>query len=192
MSMRITFATGVCIVVAMALSVGDVRAQTFYLGGQAGWNVLEDQTGKVAGFPSTRGRFDSGYAVGARAGYEWGPWRIEEEYAYRNNGLNRLNVAGFNVPGVSGSRSSHAIMTNLLYDINLGWPVTPHVGVGIGAVNIIDSARVNGVGRVADDNDWNKWLVSAISIAVLALAGLLLLAASRVSTKNREREGAMF
>jgi OOP family OmpA-OmpF porin len=154
MSMRITLATGVCIVVATALSVGDGRAQTFYLGGQAGWNVLEDQTSKVAGFPSTRSRFDSGYAVGARAGYEWGPWRFEEEYAYRSNDLNGLRVAGFNVPGVSGSRSSHAFMTNLLYDVNLGWPVTPHVGAGIGAVNVIDSARVTGFGRVFNDDDW--------------------------------------
>jgi OOP family OmpA-OmpF porin len=154
MSMRITLAAGACLAVVAAMSAGDARAQTFYLGGQAGWNVLEDQTGRVAGFPSTRGRFDSGFAVGARAGYEWGPWRFEEEYAYRSNDLNRLNIAGFNIPGVSGSRSSHAIMTNVLYDINLGYPVIPHVGVGIGAVNIIDHARINGIGVVTDDSDW--------------------------------------
>jgi OOP family OmpA-OmpF porin len=154
MSMRITLVAGACLVVVAAISIRDARAQTFYLGGEGGWNVLEDQTGKVAGLPSTRSRFDSGFAAGARAGYEWGPWRFEEEYVYRNNDLNGRRIAGFNVPGVSGSRSSHAIMTNVLYDINLGWPVTPHVGAGVGAVNIIDSARVRGFGRVADDDDW--------------------------------------
>jgi len=154
MSMRITLAAGACLVVAAAISVSDARAQTFYLGGEAGWNVLQDQTDKAPGFPGVRARFDSGFAAGARAGYEWGPWRFEEEYVYRNNDLNGLRVAGLNVPGVSGSRQSHAVMTNLLYDINLGWPVTPHVGAGVGAVNVIDSARVKGFGRVFNDDDW--------------------------------------
>jgi len=154
MLMRVGLAAGVCLAVATAMSVGEARAQTFYLGGEAGWNVLNDQTDRAAGFPSARARFDSGFAVGARAGYEWGPWRFEEEYVYRSNDLSGLNFGGLNVPGVSGSRQSHAFMTNLLYDINLGWPVTPHVGAGIGAVNIIDNARVAGIGQAFNDDDW--------------------------------------
>jgi len=46
--------------------------------------------------------------------------------------------------------------------------------------------------RVADDNGWNKWVVSLVSVVVLFLCGTLLIAATRVSAKNREREGAMF
>ncbi len=46
--------------------------------------------------------------------------------------------------------------------------------------------------RVATDNDWNKWTVNIITIVVLLVCALLLLAATRVSAKNREREGAMF
>ncbi|MGH7735668.1 MAG: OmpA family protein [Gemmatimonadales bacterium] len=42
----------------------------------------------------------------------------------------------------------------MLYDINLGWPVTPHIGAGIGAVDIIDHARAAGVGQVFNDDDW--------------------------------------
>ena len=34
-------------------------------------------------------------------------------------------------------------MTNAIYDFTIGWPVTPHIGVGIGAVDVIDSASVN-------------------------------------------------
>jgi outer membrane protein OmpA-like peptidoglycan-associated protein len=136
------------------MSGGEGRAQTFYLGGEAGWNVLEDQTNRAPGFPSVRARFDSGFAAGARAGYEWGPWRFEEEYTYRSNDLNGLNFGGIKLSGVSGSRQSHAIMTNVLYDFHLGWPVTPHVGAGIGAVNIIDRARVTGFGQVFNDDDW--------------------------------------
>jgi outer membrane protein OmpA-like peptidoglycan-associated protein len=73
---------------------------------------------------------------------------------YRANDLDRLSVAGIGVPGASGSRNSHAIMTNLLYDVNVGWPVTPHVGFGIGAVDIVESAKAPGVGSLSNDDDW--------------------------------------
>src|SRR6266480_7778456 len=106
MSMRITMAAGACLVMAVAMSATAAQAQTFYLGGEGGWNVLENQTDRAPGFAPVRKRFDSGFAAGARAGYEWGPWRFEEEYVYRSNDLNGLRVAGFNVPGVSGSRQS--------------------------------------------------------------------------------------
>ena len=153
MSMRIRLAVGGFLAAAAAILATGAGAQTFYLGGEGGWSVLEDQTDKAKGLAPVRARFNDGFAAGARAGYEWGPWRFEEEYVYRNNDLNRLSVGAFKVPGVSGSRESHAIMTNVLYDINLGWPVTPHVGAGIGAVNIIDNARVGGV-RLFRDDDW--------------------------------------
>jgi hypothetical protein len=65
MSMRITLAAGVCLAVAAALSTTDARAQTFYLGGEAGWSVLENQTDRVAGVP-VHARFADGFAAGAR------------------------------------------------------------------------------------------------------------------------------
>jgi OOP family OmpA-OmpF porin len=154
MSTRISMAVGASLVVLAAMTVTGARAQTFYLGGEAGWNVLEDQTDKAPGFAPVHKRFDSGFAAGARAGYEWGPWRFEEEYVYRNNDLTGVRIGGVKATGVSGSRESHALMTNALYDFNLGWPVTPHVGVGIGAVDVIDRARATGIGRITHDDDW--------------------------------------
>src|ERR1044071_1506213 len=68
---------------------------------------------------------------------------------------------GVNINGARGSRNSHAIMTNVLYDFNLagcGWkiglPVTPHIGGGIGAVNVQDRVSVPGLGRILRDDDW--------------------------------------
>ncbi len=156
---RITLAAGACLTAATLITVSSAKAQTYYVGGEAGWNVLPDQTDKISGIGSAKSRYDSGYAVGARAGYEWGPWRFEEEYNYRNNGLSGIRAGGFNLPGVSGSREAHAIMTNVIYDVNLNQfgistPITPHIGVGIGAVDIIDHAKVAGVGQLFNDNDW--------------------------------------
>src|SRR5437016_5533683 len=156
MSMRITLAAGACLAMAVAMSATGAQAQIFYLGGEAGWNVLENQTDRAPGFAPVHKRFDSGFAAGARAGYEWGPWRFEEEYVYRSNDLSSLRLGSTKLPGVSGGRESHALMTNLIYEWNpgWGWPVTPHVGAGVGAVNIIDHARVAGIGQLFNGDDW--------------------------------------
>ena len=52
-------------------------------------------------------------------------------------------------------------MTNVLYDINLAalglgptLPVTPHIGAGVGAVNIKDRAFAPGLGQFFNDDDW--------------------------------------
>src|ERR1043166_7248959 len=88
MSMHFRFAAGACLATAVTLFAVVVQAQTFYLGGEGGWSVLQDQTDRVRGLTPLRARFNDGFAAGARAGYEWGPWRFEEEYVYRSNDLN--------------------------------------------------------------------------------------------------------
>src|SRR5271166_729573 len=36
-------------------------------------------------------------------------------------------------------------MTRFIYDFKIGWPVTPHIGFGIGAVDNVDSVSLNPV-----------------------------------------------
>jgi OmpA-OmpF porin, OOP family len=139
----------------------------WYIGPEGGWTSLVNQSGSVSpvhftgpnggtfftpGAHNVTPNFDSGFNVGARGGYQWGPWRFEEEYSYRNNQLSSLtlNQFGFTTNGshASGQTTSNAIMTNVIYDIGTwGWnwsfPITPHIGGGIGAVEVIDSASRN-------------------------------------------------
>jgi len=157
MSMRITMAAGACLALAVVMSATTARAQIFYLGGEGGWNVLENQTDKAPGFAPVHKRFDSGFAAGARAGYEWGPWRFEEEYTYRSNDLSGMKIGAVPATGVRGNRQANAFMTNVLYDINLptfSLPVTPHIGGGVGAVDVVDRARATGFGTVSHGEDW--------------------------------------
>jgi outer membrane protein OmpA-like peptidoglycan-associated protein len=80
-------------------------------------------------------------------GLQYGPLRVEEEYSYRHNGLSSFS-GFFNASGTtlfSGNRNTNSIMTNFIYDFTLGWPVSPHIGFGIGAVNNVDSISLNPV-----------------------------------------------
>src|SRR5918911_275637 len=139
--------------VAMAFGVADAQAQWFvmpsgpgvlYFGVEGGWTHLNNPTDNVGGF-KFKEHHDDGFNVGARAGYEWGPLRFEEEFNFANNHLNKLTAGGASF-AAHGERNRYAIMTNAIYDIPVGWVFSPHVGVGIGAVNLHDSIGLRPVG----------------------------------------------
>jgi outer membrane protein OmpA-like peptidoglycan-associated protein/opacity protein-like surface antigen len=159
--MRNRFLLGAGVALAVALSSADAGAQFFampsgpgawYLGGEGGWTMLENGTGSTLGSGLTH-RYNDGFNVGARLGYEWGPLRIEEEFNFRQNGIR--NVSGFGATvGTTGNRNTYAFMTNLIYDFTFGWPFSPHIGGGIGAVQLHDSWGIPGFGTIASSSDW--------------------------------------
>jgi OmpA-OmpF porin, OOP family len=146
---------GAGVALTVALGCAQANAQfgpyppgAFYLGPEGGWSSLSSQSptvtvtspaGQSTSFSSNTNSH-SGFNAGVRGGYMWGPWRFEEEYSYHdfssgNNsrfGLGPLNGSS------NGTSSGHAnaAMTNVIYDFTLGWPITPHIGAGIGAVNV--------------------------------------------------------
>jgi len=153
--------------VALALAFGSAEANAqssysmwgwtypyaFYIGPEGGWTALQNQNNNVTNIPNNLGipgrnnvRFDSGFNAGVRAGVQWGPLRAEEEYSYKHNGLSNLGPFANNSfnGSVSGNRNTNALMTNFIYDFTtlFGWPITPHLGFGIGAVNVNDSASL--------------------------------------------------
>jgi OOP family OmpA-OmpF porin len=144
---------GPCLVLAMALFAHDSRAQ-FYIGAEGGWTGLSEQTDTILGVTSAKARFNGGFNAGFRGGYEWGPWRFEEEYSYRQNSARDLSVGGLTIGGVSGNRHANAIMTNVLYDFTVGWPITPHFGFGVGAVEVSDGLKVPGIGQLFNNSSW--------------------------------------
>jgi OmpA-OmpF porin, OOP family len=166
--------------VALAVALGGVQAHAqlfpygvpgvWYIGPEGGWTSLTSQSGSTSpvqfggGIPGGTTLYtapginatpntDSGYNVGARGGYQWGPWRFEEEYSHRQNSLSSnqsFSVLGpygntFTTNGgrTQGQAKSNALMTNAIYDFTLGWPITPHIGGGVGAVEVIDSLSIN-------------------------------------------------
>ena len=155
--MRNRYLLGAGVALAVALSWANAQAQLFalppgpgalYFGIEGGWTNLEDQKGRV-GAISFKQRWNDGYNVGARLGYELGPLRFEEEFNYRDNHLTGLSSALTGPIPVTGHRSALAIMTNAIYDFTLGWPVSPHLGFGVGAVHEMVEVPVDAVAGLA-------------------------------------------
>lgn len=151
--MRHRYLLGAGVALAVAFGGAQAHAQfnlfgpfppgAFYLGPEGGWTQLMGQHDKfrvpsLIANPSLgpKVNFNSGFNAGVRAGYLWGPWRFEGEYSYRYNSVQSFFGAGHNI--VEGNRHTNSIMANAIYDLTLGWPVTPHLGAGVGAVNISD------------------------------------------------------
>jgi OmpA-OmpF porin, OOP family len=123
---------------------------SFYIGAQGGWTSLETVTNdghpqRIGPFAGQNAQslesFDDGFNVGGRAGLKMGPWRFEGELSYRANDSHHLQmVFPSNRAGRSAGSERHSLaeMANLIYDfdLGLGWPLTPHIGGGIGAAQV--------------------------------------------------------
>jgi outer membrane protein OmpA-like peptidoglycan-associated protein len=101
-----------------------------------GANFMQDQhlySMELAGTPTSRftgqARFDPGFVGVTSLGWGFGNGlRAEIEGNYRYNSAK--SIAGGTLQ--QGSEQKYGAMVNLLYDFNLGWPVTPYIGVGVG------------------------------------------------------------
>jgi opacity protein-like surface antigen len=129
----------------------------WYIGAEGGWTAMESPQSGPASSPLVRSLseyFSSGYNVGARTGYQWKWLRFEEEFRYQTNPINSIRdgVPQMTVPA-HGSRDAYALMTNAIYDFIFGKPVTPHIGIGIGAVGQRDVWSV-AAGRCDDSTQW--------------------------------------
>ena len=138
----------------LVLLFGPGLQAQLYIGGEAGWTGLSGQTDSISGITSPTARFNGGFNTGVRGGYEWEPWRFEEEYSYRQNGARDVVGSNFTVNAAGGHRHSNAIMTNVLYDFTPGYPIAPHLGFGVGAADVFDGLKLPGIGQVLNGNSW--------------------------------------
>lgn len=130
---------------AQAASAAESPGLYLGAGGGADWLQDMDLRGGAAAPLSSQIDSDTGWAAIGSLGYRFGNGvRTEIEGGYRHNDGNALIGNG----KVNTEVRAWDAMTNVLYDFDLGSPIRPYVGVGVGAVNV--DAKVGGVG--SDDN----------------------------------------
>jgi opacity protein-like surface antigen len=109
-------------------------------------------------FSDGRDRFpwgsDTGSYFGAQAGLQFGNWRAEGQYTWS------VNPAAATMPlpsdtKIGGDTETHGLFGNVIYTppFQFGLPVTPHIGVGIGALNVTTKVKFNDM-TVFDSSGW--------------------------------------
>lgn len=118
---------------ALLLGMQGASAQGFYVGAHGGANWTLD--GEFDGVSDLT--YETGFAAGGAIGYTWNfNLRTEVEATYRDNDMDEF----VGIP-VVGDVTSWAFMANAFYDFDLGSPLIPYLGGGIGAAVVtFDSA----------------------------------------------------
>ena len=134
----------------MAAQAQTKASDGVYISLGAGWNNLMDSADKASNLTG-KTRYDDGYAIVGAVGYGWGNgFRTELEAGYRNNAIKSGTFNGINVRP-SGTFNSLSLMTNVIYDFNLGGFV-PYVGAGVGIARLT-SNEISVGGTQVDDQD---------------------------------------
>ncbi|MET0545175.1 MAG: outer membrane beta-barrel protein [Caulobacterales bacterium] len=101
------------------------------LGGGYSWHgsLDVDSPSDVGALPSSDRDLDDDWMGFGGIGYGFGNgWRLEGEYAYRDNDLDDGGL-------YSAGATAQTLMANLLYDFNMG-AIKPYVGLGLGALKV--------------------------------------------------------
>ncbi len=88
---------------------------------------------------------DTGFGFDLAVGYKYGNnFRTDVEFAYRKNDLDKVSFGGFGLTvseDVGGEVTSTALLLNGYYDVQIGQPLEPYIGLGLGLAEInVDSA----------------------------------------------------
>ncbi|SDB69470.1 OmpA family protein [Belnapia rosea] len=129
-------------VLALPVAAQAQPVSGLYIGAGGGLNIHQDSNNN-----GVKTKFDDIGAVGlASIGWGFGNGlRAEIEGSFRSNDIRSLNGGGRT--GNSGYFRNYAAMANVLYDFNLGLPVIPYLGVGVGYGWVdVDKANIAGPG----------------------------------------------
>lgn len=135
-------------VAALAVAPLAASAEPFYVGASGGVSIPRDSDLESSAF-NVEAQQDIGWLGLINFGYEYGHGlRTELEFGYRKSDLDTIGGVG-----ASGDVSALSGMLNLIYDLDVSWPIMPYIGAGIGAARV----KANGASPVSttsiDDND---------------------------------------
>jgi OmpA-OmpF porin, OOP family len=108
-----------------------------YIGAGAGANLLQTEAIHNHPLAGSNVQFNAGPIVIGSVGYGLGNGlRFELQGAYYDNGIRRLKTgSAFGATSAKGDEYKEGVFLNVLYDLPVGLPVVPYVGVGVGYVH---------------------------------------------------------
>lgn len=122
---------------ALCAVVAEAAETRPYLAGSAFYVSVRDADFNDAAFPGVTFTASAEAGLGLRAAIGAAfanTFRGEVELAYRTNDLDEL--CAVSCAPISGELSSLAFMANGYYDMALGGPVRPYLGLGVGLANV--------------------------------------------------------
>jgi len=150
----------ICVAAALTVSAGVAiispvsAAEGWYASGQIGSNWLKDAT-LSAGNAKLEAEYHTGYNLTGAVGYSLSNGlRPEFEIGYTKNGLDALSSATATNSQVSGNAYAVSYLANLWYDLDIGFPVKPYLGAGVGLSQVtMEDLEASGVNVVNDTNN---------------------------------------
>ena len=126
--------------VALAIAAAPAPAHAgnfhgYYVGVEGGGNWVRDwdfDSGTVGHVHKHTSKFDTGWALLATLGYDWGHWRAELEGGYRSNDMDSVTSHVFGSSWTGGDMREISVMANLHYDFNLTKKLVMSFGAGAG------------------------------------------------------------
>ncbi len=116
-----------------------------YFAGSAGLSIATD-----VDFPGGNISFDPGWNITGALGYDMGMFRVEGEIGYRMIDVDEVTLGGVPFP-VDGDVTALTFMANGYYDHDMGSPLTPYVGFGLGFVDA--DLEISGT-SISDDTEF--------------------------------------
>jgi opacity protein-like surface antigen len=142
----------------------------FYLEAEGGSSRSPDLDGSYrTAFGSQGGDVDlkAGWLAGGAVGFRVNQIRFEVAARHSLSEAEKVTLGATPIP-TSGDLTVTAGLANVYYDFDLGWPIEPFIGAGIGVANVKLEAKASGnTFQIDDDQNEIAWnATTGVSIAI--------------------------
>ncbi|MCO6419570.1 OmpA family protein [Siccirubricoccus sp. KC 17139] len=142
-------------VLALPLAAQAQPVSGLYVGAGAGLNLHQESTGNANGVSGKTKYENDGLGGLGLASIGWGfgnGLRAEVEGNFRQNGIERTTGPGGARVASGGYLNNYGVMVNAFYDFQLGGPISPYLGVGVG-YGWVEAKNIRIAGTTVHDTD---------------------------------------
>lgn len=154
-------------VLAFFFSSPAYSAEGPYVSGNIGFAMLSDSDVTDSTIPDITidMEYDTGLALGAALGYNFGNTRLEGEISYQKNDFEKASLFGVDVD-LTGDVTSLSLLMNGYYDFVNNSAVTPYLSAGLGFAEVeVNDLNVPGSG-LPDSNDDDTVFAYQVGVGV--------------------------